>query len=345
MAVCMQGVVQKGKREMYPNIPLWLSLAFIVGGLCLLTWSANRFVDGADSIARAMGISPFVIGMVIIGFGTSAPELAVSILSCIGGHQDLSLGNAYGSNIFNIGVILGMVALIRPIVVKPITVFAAVPMLLVVTVVSGLLVNLGGEFSRLDGLLSLATFGVMLPLYCYIEKKSGSSGESTEAGPPPALRHPWLAVVFGLGMLVLSSHFLVWGAVDFARAIGVSELLIGVTIVAAGTSLPELASAIASARKGQHDFVLGNIIGSNVFNALIVVGVSGSIAAFKNIPSSILARDFPAMLILSAAIGIFGLNYRKPSSNGRIGWFLGALWILSYVAYVLILLKQESVVR
>ena len=328
---------------MYPDVPLWLSLFFIVGGLCLLTWSANRFVDGADTIARALGVSPFVIGMVIIGFGTSAPELAVSVLSCIGGHQDLSLGNAYGSNIFNIAVILGVVALIKPIVVKPVTVFAAVPMLLAVTAVSGLLVYAGDGFSRLDGLLSLATFGVMLPLYCCIEKKSGASeADSSEEAAAPSVGHPWVAVVLGLTLLVASSHFLVWGAVDFARAIGVSDLLIGVTIVAAGTSLPELASAIVSARKGKHDFVLGNIIGSNVFNALIVVGASGTIAAFGNIPKSILTRDFPAMLILSAAIGIFGLNYRKPSGEGRIGWLLGTLWILSYAVYVTILLEQES---
>ena len=326
---------------MYANIPLWLSLAFIVGGLFLLTWSANRFVDGADVIARALGVSPFVIGMVVIGFGTSAPELAVSVLSCIGGHQDLSLGNAYGSNIFNIAVILGVVALVKPITVKPVTVFAAVPMLLAVTVVSGTLAWLGDGFSRIDGIVSLATFGIMLPLYCRIEKMSGPSAESGEENPPPDLKRPWLTALYGLALLVLSSHFLVWGAVDFARTVGVSELLIGVTIVAAGTSLPELASAIASAKKGKHDFVLGNIIGSNVFNALIVVGVSGSIAPFGEIPSGILSRDFPAMMILTLLIGLFGLNFRKPSSAGRIGRFAGLLWVLAYGAYCAILLRLE----
>lgn len=326
---------------MYTDIPIWLSLAFIAGGLFLLTWSANRFVDGADVIARAMGVSPFVIGMVIIGFGTSAPELAVSVLSSIGGHQDLSLGNAYGSNIFNIAVILGFVALIKPIMVKPVTVFAAVPMLAAVTVVSGLLVRLGNGFSRMDGIISLATFGIMLPLYCRIEKISGQSGEPGDGNPPPALKHPWLTALCGLALLVASSHFLVWGAVDFARTIGVSELLIGVTIVAAGTSLPELASAIASARKGKHDFVLGNIIGSNVFNAMIVVGASGTIAPFGNIPQGILARDFPAMMILTMLIGVFGLNLKKPSAGGRIGRIAGFVWILTYAAYCVILLGQE----
>ena len=327
---------------MYSNIPLWLSMAFIIGGLFLLTWSANRFVDGADVVARSFGISPFVIGMVVIGFGTSAPELAVSILSCAANHQDISLGNAYGSNIFNIAVILGLVALVKPITVKPITVFAAVPMLVAVTVISGFLVYFGGEFSRLDGLLSLATFTILLPLYCHIEKKTSPANEETGEDSPAQMRYPWLTIVYSLALLVASSHFLVWGAVDFARTVGVSELLIGVTIVAAGTSLPELASAVVSARKGKHEFVLGNIIGSNVFNALIVVGVSGTIAPFKNIPGTILTRDFPMMMIATVLIGIFGLNFRKPSTAGRIGWLAGLILLLSYVGYVLILLNQET---
>ena len=142
-------------------------------------------------------------------------------------------------------------------------------------------------------------------------------------------------------MLVASSHILVWGAVDFARAIGVSELLIGVTIVAAGTSLPELASAVASAKKGNHEFVLGNIIGSNVFNTLIVVGMSATIAPFGNIPKGVMYRDFPMMFIMSLLVGLFGLNMKRPRENGSIGWKLGLIWILSYIGYAAILLIQE----
>ena len=136
---------------MYSDIPLCLSLAFLVGGLWLVGWCASRFVEGAETITRAMGVSPFVVGMVVIGFGTSAPELAVSALSGIGGHSNLSLGNAYGSNIFNIAAILGVAALIHPIPVRPIVVFGAVPMLLAASVASCLLVCLGDGFSRMDG--------------------------------------------------------------------------------------------------------------------------------------------------------------------------------------------------
>ena len=164
---------------MYYDIPVWFSIILMAVGLCLLTWSANRFVDGADAVARSLGISPFVIGMVVIGFGTSFPELAVSILSAVSGHSDLSLGNAYGSNIFNIAIILGIAALIKPIIVKPVTIYAAVPMLLLVTVISGFLVVKGDGVARIDGLLSLGAFVVLLPLYCYVEKKSGSSSESS----------------------------------------------------------------------------------------------------------------------------------------------------------------------
>ena len=326
---------------MYLDVPLWLSVVFMTGGLCLLTWSANRFVDGADAIAHSFGISPFVIGMVVIGFGTSAPELAVSVLSAVSGHSDLSLGNAYGSNIFNIAVILGIVALVKPIAVKPVMVFAAVPMLLAVTVLSGFLVWCGGDFSRMDGILSLVAFGILLPLYCHIEKKSGSTESDSSGDDAVRLSCPWLTVAYSLMLLVGSSHMLVWGAVDFARVIGVSELLIGVTIVAAGTSLPELASAIAAAKKGKHDFVLGNIIGSTVFNTLRVIGASGAIAPFGNIPGGILARDFPAMLVLTLFIGVFGFNFGKPSEKGRIGWLPGLIWILFYLAYVLVLFNQE----
>ena len=326
---------------MYAEIPLWLSLAFLLGGLCVLAWSSDVFVGGAEAVTRAMGVSPFVVGMVVIGFGTSAPELAVSALSGIGGHSNLSLGNAYGSNIFNIAAILGIAALIRPIAVRPVIVFAAVPMLAVASVASCLLVCVGGEFSRMDGVLCLALFAVLLPLYCYIDQK-GKSGKDNDNGKASSCRRPCLALVGGLALLVASSHILVWGAVGIARSFGVSELLVGLTVIAAGTSLPELASAIASARRGQNELTLGNIIGSNFFNSLAVVGTSGAISPFRDVSPLVFTRDLPVMVLLTLSIGILGFNRRNPRSSGTITRLCGILWLAAFLAYLLLLFRQEA---
>ena len=326
---------------MYSEIPIWLSLAFVAIGLYILAWSADRFVGGAEAVTRALGVSPFIVGMVVIGFGTSAPELAVSALSGIGGHSNLSLGNAYGSNIFNIAAILGIAALIRPIAVRPIVVFAAMPMLIVASVASCLFVCLGGGFSRMDGVWCLVLFAVLLPLYCYIDRK-GKVGADDDDGQAPACRHPCLALVGGLVLLVASSHILVWGAVGIARSFGVSELLIGLTVIAAGTSLPELASAIASARRGQNEFTLGNIIGSNFFNSLAVVGTSGAIAPFKGVSPHVFTRDLPVMVVLTLSIGVFGLNLRNPRSQGTITRSCGILWLVAFLGYLIVLMCQEA---
>ena len=214
---------------MYPDIPIWLSITFVIGGLAALAWSANMFVDGASALAKAFGVSRFIIGMVIIGFGTSAPELCVSALSGATGHSDLSLGNAYGSCVFNIAVILGVAALIRPLVVKPSVVFAAVPALIGIALLSCLLVAAGDGFSRIDGIILLAVFGVLMPLYCWFDQsqmRRQDGKDDMEAHLAMPLLKAWLLLVVGLAMLVVSSHVLVWGCVDLARAMGVSELLI-----------------------------------------------------------------------------------------------------------------------
>ena len=333
---------------MHPEIPIGLALAFVAGGLYVLAWSADRFVEGAEVVARALGVSPFIIGMVIVGFGTSAPELAVSALSGVAGHSNLSLGNAYGSNIFNIAAILGIAVLIRPIAVRPVITFGAVPMLLVASVASGLLVCLGGGFSRMDGLLCLALFAVLLPAYCFIDRKGKSNaGVGGIAFPPPAeegpsCRHPYLSLVGGLMLLVASSHILVWGAVGLARSFGVSELLIGLTVIATGTSLPELASAIASARRGQNELTLGNIIGSNFFNSLAVVGTSGAISPFKDVSPLVFTRDLPVMVLLTLSIGIFGFNIRNPRSSGTISRPCGIIWLAAFLVYLILLIRQEA---
>ena len=340
--------------ETYPDIALWLSITFVLGGFVLLAWSANAFVDGASALAKAFGVSPFIIGMVIIGFGTSAPELCVSALSGATGHSDLSLGNAYGSCIFNIAVILGVAALIKPLVVKPSVVFVAVPSLVAIALLSCLLVTLGGGFSRMDGVILLAVFIFLLPAYCWFDQSQkkkgdgraplpGTTGVSPVAGreKPMPLWKAWLLLFVGLALLIGSSHVLVWGCVDIARKIGVSELLIGLTIVAMGTSLPELASAVVSARKGEHEFVLGNIVGSNFFNTLAVVGLAGTISPFKNISPYLLVRDLPMMVFLSLLIAVFGCNYRRLREPKTIGRVAGAFWLLLFAAYMALMLWQE----
>ncbi len=328
------------------NIPLVLSLVFVVGGLVALTWSADRFVEAAARLARAFGVSPLIVGMVIIGFGTSAPELAVSVLAALADQSNLSLGNAYGSCTFNLAVILGVTALVSPIKVKPSVSYLGVPLLLGVTALSYALVR-DNAFSRCDGLILLAAFAVIMPLYCWFDQVKGGPAKTESPAEETPKREParaadfaWLIV--GLVVLVLSSHVLVWGCVDFARdVLGVSPLLIGLTIVAAGTSLPEFASAIASARRHEHEFVIGNIVGSNLFNTLGVVGVAGSITPFGNFSPYIVTRDLPVMFAASALLFVFGFNWRRPAQTGRIYGWEGVLWALAFVVYLVVMIMQE----
>ena len=336
---------------MYADISLWLSLVFMVGGLAALAWSSDTFVDGAAALAKVLGISPFIIGMVIIGFGTSAPELCVSTMSGLSGHANLSLGNAYGSCIFNIAVILGVAVLIFPLVVKPSVTFIAGPGLTLISLFS-MWVLWDGVCSRTEAIVLLAAFLVILPLYCWYDQRTKGEENAAEAEKSegrPRVLSALVKVLVGLGVLVGSSHFLVWGAVDFAKFCGVSDLVIGLTIVAAGTSLPELASAVASARRGEHEFVLGNIIGSNLFNTLAVVGLATVISPLVPGPNGepafsryVLTRDLPLMTALSLSIMFFGINWKHPKWPGAIQRKEAWAWILAFVAYTLLMFYQET---
>ena len=351
---------------MYTDIPLWLSVLFMAVGLYMLAKSADVFIDSAATVATALGVNPFIIGMVVIGFGTSAPELCVSALAGFSGHSNVSLGNAYGSCSFNIALILGVAAMIRPIVVVSKNALAAALVLAAISVFSCALVGLGNGFSRTDGVLALAVFAVLLPLYCWFDQKmKGEAGKVKGEGgmgngergtgnrerrkvkgeggkvKGEGLGKASVLLLVGLVGLVGFSHILVWGAVDAARALGVSELLIGLTIIAAGTSLPELASAVVSARKGEHEFVLGNIIGSNIFNTLGVVGLAGTISPFKDVSPYILSRDLPTLVLLSLSIGLFGVNFKKWRQPGHIGRWKGALWVIAFAVYLGVMIYQE----
>lgn len=340
---------------MYSDIPFFLSLVFIIGGLAALVWSSDVFIDGAAVLARSLGIPPLVVGMVVIGFGTSAPELCVSVMSGISDHAGISLGNAYGSCIFNISVIMATAVLIFPMKTRTASILVAGISLFVLSGLS-MFLCFDGSCSRFDAIVLLACFVVTMPLYCWYDAKSskGSSLRGRKVTERVKLDPRYIKVkhartlvaavklVIGLVVLVFSSHILVHGSVDIAKFLGVSDLLIGLTIISAGTSLPELASAIQSARKGQHDFVLGNIVGSNIFNMLAVVGIATVISPIDKCSDNIIYRDLAFMSALSVSLAIFGLLGRNQSGGTVVSRWHGLFWIAVYGVYLSIMFIQES---
>ena len=328
---------------MYSEIPLYLALIFTLAGLALLAWSSDVFVDSASTVAKALGVSPFVIGMVIIGFGTSAPEFCVSVMSGVSGHSELSLGNAYGSCIFNVAVIIAIAALIKPIVVKPTVCYIACSLLVLISLFSYVLLS-DGFYSRADAISQLVVFALVLPAYCWIDQSNSvvDVNKRTHVYSRKRIMLSWFWLVVGLTILILSSHFLVWGAVDLARTVGISELVIGLTIIAVGTSLPELASAIASARRGESEFVLGNIVGSNIFNILAIVGVAGSLAPIRDFSEFVVKRDIFVMMALSLSLIFFGANWKGFKKDGVINRNESILFLIGYLLYTAFMLIQEA---
>lgn len=305
----------------------------IVAGLALLVWSADRFVDGAAGTARHFGIAPLIIGMVIVGFGTSAPEMLVSALASFQGNPGIALGNAYGSNITNIALILGITALISPIAVHSQVIRKELPILTLVTAIAAWQL-MDHQLSRLDAFVLIGVFALLMVWTVTQSKRTkqdalASDVETTLANPPP-LRTSVIRMVIGLVLLIASSRMLVWGAVEIAHELGVSDLIIGLTIVAIGTSLPELASSVVAARKNEHDIALGNIIGSNLFNTLAVVGIAGSISPL-DVEPAVMTRDIPVMAALTLSLFVMGFGFR--GKNGRINRVEGALLLLSFVGY------------
>ncbi len=318
---------------------LLLALLAIIIGLALLVWSADRFVEGSAVTARHLGMPPLLIGMVIIGFGTSAPEMVVSALASWQGNPGLALGNAYGSNITNIALILGLTALISPIAVHSSVVRKELPILIAVTVLAVVLLwDL--DLSRQDAWIFLAVFAGLMGWTIWqglrqrADALGGEMADELEIHDMP-LQRALLWVLVGLVVLVLSSRLLVWGAVEIALGLGVSDLIIGLTIVAVGTSLPELASSVIAARKGEHDLALGNIIGSNLFNTLVVVGIAGSIHPMV-VPPEVLSRDMLVMGLLTLLLFVFSYGFRGP---GRLNRFEGLVLLLCYVGYTAYLIS------
>lgn len=312
-----------------------MTLAFvaIILGLALLVWSADRFVEGAAASARHFGMPPLLIGMVIVGFGTSAPEMVVSALASAQGNPGIALGNAYGSNITNIALILGLTALLSPIAVHSQVLRKELPILIAITALAAWQVW-DGHIGRMDASVLLIVFAVLMgwSIWQGLQKKVDTLGNEIEQelivhAMPLGRAVFWL--VIGLLLLIVSSRILVWGAVTVAQGFGVSDLIIGLTIVAIGTSLPELASSLIAMRKGEHDIALGNVIGSNLFNTLAVVGIAGMIHPMQ-VGAEVFNRDIMVMSALTLTLFVFAYGFRGP---GRINRIEGGVLLACFVGY------------
>ncbi len=307
----------------------------VLVGLALLVWSADRFIEGSATIARYFGMPSLLIGMVIIGFGTSAPEMVVSALAAYQGNPGLALGNAYGSNISNIALILGLTALISPIAVHSQVLRKELPILTAVTAVSAWQLQ-DGAVTRIEAIVLLILFGGVMAwnIWQGMRKQPDTLGreieESLEAKTLPMSKAVF-SLLAGLVLLVVSSRILVWGAVEIALAFGVSDLVIGLTIVAVGTSLPELASTLAAVRKNEHDIAIGNVLGSNMFNTLAVVGIAGVIQPIS-VETKVFTRDMLVMAVLT--LSLFVVCYGFRGRPGRINRLEGGVLLISYIAYI-----------
>jgi cation:H+ antiporter len=312
-----------------------LYLSALVAGLVLLLWSADKFVDGGAASAKHLGVPTLLIGILIIGFGTSAPEMLVSLIAALDGNPQLALGNAFGSNITNIALIIGTTAVIAPIVVHSRIITKELPLVLVITLASGWMVY-DGALSFIEGLILLTGFGMLVFWSIYGGLKARADSFSCEMDQDlqeheMTLKESLFWLFAGIVLLIASSKLLVWGAVGIATALGVSDLVIGLTIVALGTSLPELSSCIVAVKKKEYDLALGNIVGSNMFNILAVIGISASVAPMQNLPDAVFYRDWIIMFALT--LTLFFMAYRFGAKKKIITRFDGVLLLGGYAAY------------
>ena len=322
---------------------LYSSLA-VIAGFVLLVWGADRFVAGASATARNLGVSPLIIGLTIVGFGTSAPEMLVSAVAAWQGNPAMGVGNALGSNITNIGLVLGVTALLAPMAVHSITLKREFPVLILIMALV-LLLLLDRQLGLLDGLLLLlGTFLLMgWMVYLGMRERNGDPMESEYADEIPAQMPMKRAIgwlIAGGVILLLSSRILVWGAVNIAEWFGVSDLIIGLTIIAIGTSLPELAASVMSALKGEHDIAIGNVLGSNMFNLLAVMAMPGLIAP-SVLGAEVLYRDFAIMTGLTLMLLVMSYGFRGP---GRINRLEGATLLIAYLGYLGLLYHDSLLV-
>ncbi|CAM2010316.1 Calcium/sodium antiporter [Acanthopleuribacter pedis] len=310
-----------------------VNVVILVGALLVLLFSAGWFISGASVLAEKMGIPPLLIGMIIIGFGTSSPELLVSVQAAMDNNAALAIGNAVGSNITNITLILGLTAVLAPIAVQSNIVRRELPFLLVATTV---LFALGwdGLLSRVDAVILLSLFAVILGWAMVLARQTPDDALADDVTKElnevtMSSKKAAVLVAVGLVLLTLSSRWLVSSAVQLATALGVSELMIGLTIVALGTSSPELAASVIAARKGEHDLALGNVLGSNLFNTLGAIGAAGLTRPLP-VTETLVFRDMPVLLLVTLLLFPAAVGWRGPGSINR---WEGALLLTGFAGY------------
>jgi cation:H+ antiporter len=317
-----------------------LATLAVVIGFVVLAWSADRFVDGAASIARHFHVSPMIIGLTIVSLCTSFPEMLVAGIAAYEGNSDLGIGNALGSNIANIGMVLGVTAMIIPLSVKSMTLRREFPVLFMVMFLAFALMA-DGDLDRIDGVVLLIGLVLMLGWLIRLgmrERNDALAGEYSDAIPADIdFRKSIFWFVSGLILLMISSRVVVWGSIQVAQYFGVSDLVIGLTIVAIGTSLPELMASIMGALKGEHDLAIGNVVGSNMFNVLAVLSMPALIHP-QVFASDALLRDFPIMLGFTIALFFMAFGFR---AQGRVNRIEGALLASGFSGYLFLLFLQS----
>jgi cation:H+ antiporter len=319
---------------------MWVPLLALIVGFIALVWSADRFLSGAASTASHFGVSRLLIGLTVVSLGTSTPEVLVSLTAAIDGNPLLAVGNAIGSNIANIGLVLGLTAIIAPLPFSQGVLRTELPWLLGATLLT-LVLLFDLKLSAVDGLLLLSGLGYIL----YRLKSHHSHGDAAVADalqdeleelPELSRAQAALWLLVGLGVLLVSAELLVWGAVEIAAWLGVSELIIGLTVVAVGTSLPELAATLGAAIKGQNDIAIGNVVGSNILNVLAVLAVPALVSA-PAVDIEVLWRDCGMMLALTLALALFAYAI---GSRPVITRFEGAVILLGWIGYNAVLFQQ-----
>lgn len=319
-----------------------IALAQLAGGFVLLVWAADRLVAGAAATARNLGVSPLIIGLTIVGFGTSAPELVVSAVASMRDNPGLALGNAIGSNIANMGLVLGLTAVIYPLRLESTALKREYPLLILI-MLTCFVMALDLRYDTIEGWILLAGLtGLMFFLVWLGLQRFASDPLADEFAAEIPIDTPTRKAVFwlivGLLVLPLSSSFLVDGAITIATTMGISDTVVGLTLVAFGTSLPELATAVTSAFRREHDIAIGNIIGSNMFNMLGVLGIAAVIRPIDVAPM-VLARDFPIMFLLTGLLYLIASDFRGPARMGRAS---GLAFLSIYVGYELMVWFSAS---